>query len=255
MPTPSLSPLVTICERLHWQGAFDMVVQLLRATLPTGADFVIRNLNAVVRARRQVQAISVLLLFVTSSGVFLPLEVALNKIWGVRQDRSYLGNLAVSVMLAIGSALISLGLVVLGAAMEWLMPAPSGKMPWATLGVVLSRTTIETISVALMIGIFFAVYYLLPNAKVPVARVFPAAVFTAILTEAARVVFTLVLPALHFPEVYGPFALSATLLIWSFLGSLILLWSAAFFAYGYELDGVRRDRRPLARGPILRLET
>ena len=244
--------LVTVCDRvLQWHGAFQVVEQLLRANLPTGADFVIRNLNAVMRARGKVQAISVLLLFVTSSGVFLPLEVALNRVWGIRENRSYAGNLAVSVMLAVGSGLMALASVGLEAALETLVPATSG---WPALNQVLSRAMLETISIPLMAGIFFAIYYALPNGKVPAARVLPAAVSAALLAEAARAIFAWVLPVLHFPEVYGPFAISATLLIWSFLGSLILLWNAAFFAFGFELDGVRHNSRPLASGRVLRLE-
>jgi membrane protein len=245
--------LVTLCERLlQWHGAFEVVVQLLRANLPTGAEFVIRNLNAVMRARGQVQAVSVLLLFVTSSGVFLPLEVALNRVWGIRQNRSYLGNLAVSIMLAIGAGLMSLASVGLEARLEAAFPVASNR--WPALDAAFSRALLETVSLPLMIGIFFVVYYVLPNHKVPVARVLPAAVCAALLSEVARALFTLVLPALHFPEVYGPFAISATLLIWSFLGSLILLWNAAFFAFGFELDGVRRYAQGLTGGSILRLE-
>jgi len=245
--------LVTICERLlRWHGAFKVVEQLLRANLPTGADFVIRNLNAVMWTRGRVHIVSVLLLFATSSGVFLPLEVALNRVWGIRENRSYLGNLAVSVMLAIGSGLMALASVELEALLESVVPAGSGQ--WPALEAVLSRAMLETVSVPLMVGIFFTIYYALPNAKVPVARVLPAAVSAALLSELARAIFTGVLPALHFPEVYGPFAISATLLIWSFLGSLILLWNAAFFAYGFELDGGRRYSRPLPSGRVLRLE-
>ncbi len=245
--------LVTICDRLlQWHGAFQVVEQLLRANLPTGADFVIRNLNAVMRARGRVQIVSVLLLFVTSSGVFLPLEVALNRIWGIRENRSYPGNLAVSVMLAIGSGLMSLASVGLEAALESVVPA--GSSHWPALDAVLSRALLETVSVPLMVGIFFTIYYVLPNDKAPVARVLPAAVCAALLSEVARAIFAWVLPALHFPEVYGPFAISATLLIWSFLGSLIFLGTAAFFAFGFELHGMRHNIRPPSIGRILRLE-
>jgi len=245
--------LVTICDRLlRWHGAFQVVEQLLRANLPTGADFVVRNLNAVMRARGRVQAVSVLLLFVTSSGIFLPLEVALNRIWGIRHNRSYVGNLAVSVMLAIGSGLMALGSVGLEAGLDSLFPSASSH--WTTLNTLVSRAMLETVSVPLMIGVFFVIYYALPNGKVPVARVFPAAICAALLSEIARAAFTWLLPALHFPEVYGPFAISATLLIWSFLGSLILLWNAVFFAYGFELDGVRRHGQSFASGRVLRLE-
>ena len=247
--------LVTICHTwLHWQGAYDFVVALLRANLPTGADFVIRNLVVVMKARRPVQAASVLLLFITSSGVFLPLEVALNKIWGIRQDRSFLGNFAVSVMLAVGSGLIALASVVLGAVSTAGLPAALGHSPWPGLAAAAARATLETISIPMMVGIYFAIYCALPHGKIPVARALPAALSAALLTEGLRFAFAWVLPAFHFPEVYGPFALSATLLIWAFLGALVLLWGAAFFAFGHELgpgagaDSGRRSAR------ILRLE-
>lgn len=247
--------LITICRSwLRWQGAYDMIVALLHANLPAGADFVIRNLSVVARARRQVQVVSVLLLFVTSSGVFLPLEVALNKVWGIRRDRSYVGNLAVSVMLTIGVALMCFGSVALGTVMASMFPGALDRLPWPMLGTVLARASLETISVPLMIGIFFATYYALPHGKVPLERMFPAAVCAALITEAVRLGFVLILPWLHFPEVYGPFAISATLLIWAFLGSLILLWGASFFAYEHEFDARRRTDPLAARGRVLRLE-
>ena len=99
------------------------------------------------------------------------------------------------------------------------------------------RGPLETGSIPLLIGVYFAVYYdAWPNGKVPAGRALSAAVCAAVLTEAVRLLFTWLLPFLHFPEVYGPFAISATLLIWSFIGSLILLWGASFFATGYEAD-------------------
>lgn len=247
--------LITICHSwLHWQGAYDFMVELLRANLPTGAEFVIRNLVVVMRARRSVEAASVLLLFITSAGVFLPLEVALNKIWGIRRDRSYLGNLTVSVMLAVGSGMIAFGSVVLGAVTTAAVPTALGHSAWPGLSAAITRATLETVSLPSMVGIYFAIYYVLPNGRVPVGRAFPAAISAAVLTEAIRFIYTWLLPAFHFPEVYGPFALSATLLIWAFLSALVLLWGASFFAYGHELSPVTHTDPHLARGHILRLE-
>ena len=53
------------------------------------------------------------MLLITSTGIFLPLEVALNRVWGFRNNRSYLGNQLISLGLvfACGSlALLSVGL-------------------------------------------------------------------------------------------------------------------------------------------------
>lgn len=247
--------LLTVCHSwLRWQGAYDMVVDLLRANLPAGADFVVRNLAVVMRVRRQAEVASVLLLFLTSSGVFLPLEVALNRIWGIGRNRSYAGNLLVSLLLAVGSGLMVLAAVAFGAVIAAIVPR--SLLPASPLTLVLSRAALETISIPVMVGFYFMVYWILPNGKVPVARALPAALCAAILTEGARLMFTWLLPFLHFPEVYGPFAISATLLMWSFLGSLTLLWGASLFAYGHELEmAPRSSARDLGvPGPALNME-
>ena len=41
------------------------------------------------------------MLLITSTGVFLPLEVALNDVWGVKEKRNYLQNQLVSLGLAL----------------------------------------------------------------------------------------------------------------------------------------------------------
>lgn len=57
----------------------------------------IRNLNALVNARNRAQVLSLLILLVTSTGIFLPIEVALNRIWRFPDNRSYLGNQAIAL--------------------------------------------------------------------------------------------------------------------------------------------------------------
>src|SRR5215471_13059170 len=70
--------LLRVCRRwLHWEGAYQVILQLLRANLPAGGDFVIRNLMAMVGGRRRLEVISIVTLCFTSSGIFLPLEIAL----------------------------------------------------------------------------------------------------------------------------------------------------------------------------------
>jgi membrane protein len=79
---PFVLLLLTLIRRVFRSPAmYEVVVQLLRDYLPAGQDFVIRNLNALVNARHQAQVFSLLILLVTSTGIFMPLEVALNRIW------------------------------------------------------------------------------------------------------------------------------------------------------------------------------
>src|SRR4051812_18850196 len=95
---PFVVLLLTVTRRIfHSQVMYDVVVQLLRDYLPIGQDFIVRNLKALASAHARVQVFSIVMLLVTSTGIFLPLEVALNQVWGFKKNRSYLGNQIVAL--------------------------------------------------------------------------------------------------------------------------------------------------------------
>ena len=87
---PFVVVLLTVSRNLlHSPTMTDVILQLLRDYLPVGQEFVIRNLKALMNARHSAQLASLIMLMITSSGVFLPLEVALNRVWGFPKNRSY----------------------------------------------------------------------------------------------------------------------------------------------------------------------
>ena len=57
-------------------------------------------------------------------------------------------------------------------------------------------------------------------------QMLPAAVITGLVSEALKYVYLLALPRLNFQEVYGPFAISVSLMFWAFLVGLLLLLGA-----------------------------
>ena len=61
-----------------------------------------------VNSRQRVQVVSLVILLITSSGVFLPLEVALNRIWRFEKNSSYLGNQLISLGLAFACGVLAL---------------------------------------------------------------------------------------------------------------------------------------------------
>jgi len=226
--------LLAICRRwLHWDNAYLMVIQLLRVHLPTGSESIIYNLVAVVQGRPRLQLLSVFMLFFTTSGVFLPLEIALNKVWGFHRNRSFLKNQVVSMTLAVVSGLLALGFIL---AITPLQSFLTLSMGW-TLPQALVTKSLEAIleiaSVPLVVSLYFMIYYFLPNGKVPVGRVLPAALATGILTEVGRGIYSLTHPMVRFREVYGPFGVSVTLLFWAYAGALILLFGAHLSAHGF----------------------
>jgi uncharacterized BrkB/YihY/UPF0761 family membrane protein len=122
---PFVVLMMTIIRRVfHSRVMYEVVLQLLRDDLPAGQDFVIRNLNSMVNARQRVQVFSLIVLLVTSSGVFLPLEVALNRIWRFERNRSYLGNQLISLGLAFACGALALLSIALTARVRHRFRAP-----------------------------------------------------------------------------------------------------------------------------------
>jgi membrane protein len=223
---PFLLLLMTLIRYVfHSQVMYHVVENLLRDYIPTGQEFVIRNLNAMVGAQHRAQVFSLVMLLITSTGIFLPLEVALNRVWGFPENRSYLRNQLISLGLvfACGSlALLSVGLTAEN--VPFVKSALHGYGAWyVTLA---DFMMMKVFSILASIAIFFLVYWLLPNGKVPARGVLPAAVIMGLLSEALKYAYIYALPRLNFAEVYGPFAISVSLMFWAFLSGMLLLTGA-----------------------------
>jgi YihY family inner membrane protein len=226
--------LLTVCRRwLRWESAYTEILKLLRIYLPAGADSIIRNLSQLAQGRPRLQLISVIVLFFTSSGVFLPLEVALNRVWNIPRDRTFLKNQAMSFLLAVTAGLMAFLSILLATAAQWALTETLGRVLAPALVGVISRVLMETLSVPLAVTTCFVIYFFLPNGRVLVSQVLPAAMTGGILTELGKLIYMLSLPLFRFREVYGPFFVSATLLFWAYIAALILLFGAHLSAYGF----------------------
>ena len=231
---PFVVLLMTLFRRVfHSRLMYNVVLQLLRDYLPAGQDFVIRNLNALVSARHRVQLFSLVMLLITSTGVFVPLEVALNRVWGFPKNRSYLGNQLISLGLAFACGCLALLSVFLTAGnqqlLEFMFLGHSGNFVFRAAAFLVMKT----FAIAASFAIFFLIYWLLPNGRVPAQAVLPAAVMTGLASEVLKYAYILALPRLNFQEAYGPFSISVTLMIWAFLMGLLLLAGAYLSAFGH----------------------
>jgi len=223
---PFVLLLLTLIRRVfHSRLMYDVVVSLLRDYVPAGQDFVIRNLNALVDERQRAQVFSLVILLITSTGVFMPLEVALNRIWGFRNNRSYIGNQLISLGLTFASGSLALLSVWATAGnVTFLKTALHGHGAWFIQ--LVGFLSMKAFAITASIAIFFLIYWLLPNGKVPARAVLPAAVLMGLFSEALKYAYILALPWLNFAEVYGPFAISVSLMFWAFLTGMLLLTGA-----------------------------
>lgn len=223
---PFLLLLMTLIRRvIHSQVMYNVVENLVRDSLPIGQEFVIRNLNALVVSHQRAQVFSLVMLLIGSTGIFMPLEVALNRVWRFPNNRSYFGNqlMALGLAFACGSlTLLSVGLTAGNVAILKSVLHGYGNWYIQLMGFV----TMKIFSIGVSIAIFFLVYWVLPNGKVPAQAVLPAAVIMGLLSEALKYAYIFALPFLNFGEVYGPFAISVSLMFWAFLSGLLLLTGA-----------------------------
>lgn len=246
---PFVLLLLSFCRNvLRSRPALDAVLGMLRDYLPTGQDFIIRNLQSAVASFGKGEVVSVVLLLFTSSGILIPIQIALNRAWGApAKPRGMGGQLirdfkdqAMAFVIVLVCGLMGLASTSLVALSQRLI---SETFHSAKLIALLSAAAIKVLALPLTFALFFTLYFVLPHRRIPVRQALPAAVVAGLLWEASRVVcFGWVFPWLDFRGTYGPFYISVTLVTWAFVSSMILLLGANLSAQ--NLLTARRRRQP-----------
>ena len=233
---PFIVMMYTVAGRVfHSESMEDVVGNMVRYFLPTGQDFVVRNMSLVANARGGVKVAAVIMLLISSSGIFLPLEVALNQVWGVTKNRSYLRNQLVSTGLALIVCAMALASVAVTAFQHKLLTLIFfGHVDNGVFRFV-AQWLLQVSAGAFSVALFFFTYWILPNRRLPWRAVLPSALVTGILWELAKLLYMAALPWLDFRGVYGPFATSVGLMLWAFLTGLLLLAGAHSSATSYTL--------------------
>jgi YihY family inner membrane protein len=238
---PFIVMMLTISRLvLHSEVLWPVIGEVMSTFLPSNQEFIMRNMGIVAHPHKSTQIYSVVMLLISSTGVFLPLEVALNGVWGVKKNRSYLRNQAVSLGLAFAVGLLALTSVAVTAGQRQLLT-------WVFFGHVdnvvftfFEGGILRLCALVASILLFFLIYWVLPNRKVPMRAVLPTAIVIGVLWEVAKYIYVLVLPRLDFKAVYGPFYVSVGLMIWAFLSGLLLLAGAHFSATRFALSVARQ---------------
>jgi YihY family inner membrane protein len=226
---PFLVLLITIAHLTRSWPAEQMIYQLVAEYLPAGGLELKGDLWSLTR-HRGVQVFSLVILAISSSGVFLPLEVALNGVWGFAKNRSYLRNQLMSLALVASCAGLAYAAVVFAAAVKAALVDP---IHFVWLSSVLNFLVMKIFAVPMTILSFWLVFWWVPNGKVPLLQVFAPAFYTGLLAEVLKIVFTLILPLLDFQKAYGRiFWLPVTLLVWTYAGAMLLLFGASLSARG-----------------------
>lgn len=228
--------LYTLALRIfNSQSMVRVIDQMVNYYLPTHTfqhDWLTKNI--LVWAERSseggVQAFSLIMILISCTGIFLPLEVALNQAWGVTKSRNYLMNQTVAFSLAILMVLLGVGSIFLNLGAQQILTilffGNTQNFVYNSLSYIWLALSTGVASILF----FFSIYWVLPNRRVPWRPVLRTSIITGVVWLLARMVFVAVLPHLHLGDVYGPFYVSVGLLFWAYVSGLILFGGAQFSA-------------------------
>lgn len=200
----------------------------LESYLPMRPDFILLNLEGISRAYGRVGLVSILLLLWGSSGVFLPLEKALNRAWDVQQERTWLGRhllalemaVIAGVLILLSSSVVAMNVYIHPWVRRWSI------YPFTGLVEFIYHAFIICATFSLTLGMFVVLFARLPNRPMQIRQVLPSALLTAILWEGALSLFTLLLPVFNYRHVYGSIGVVVGLMTWAYISSAVMLFGA-----------------------------
>jgi membrane protein len=245
----ALVPLVTVMLAVFsvfpifasFQGALEKY--FLQSLVPDSiARPVLRALTQFAGKASQVGALGLVLLGATALAMMMTIDRTLNNLWRVRKPRP----LAQRVL--VYWAALTLAPLVLGVSLtmtSYALSASRGFVNTLPGGVSLLLNTLEFVLLAsAMAGLFHYV----PNTFVRWRHAWAGALFVAIAFEGAKRALAWYVEAVPmFTSVYGAFATLPILLLWIYLGWVIVLLGAVIAAYAPSLQ-MRVVRRPETPG-------
>jgi YihY family inner membrane protein len=220
-------------RRFELAGNLSVVLQRY---LPIRTDIIMQNLVGISRAYGRIGLLSFALLLWSSSGVFVPLEKAMNRAWDVREGRRWWQSrlLALEMAFMVGCltliATASVGVEILFRKRLDILLGPSLHFLVAILYHLL--TAVSSFAVALLA--FVVLFERLPNRPMHFRQAWPGALLTAVLWETARLLFTIFLPFFNYRQVYGSIGVMVSLMTWAYISSAVILFGAqvSYTLYG-----------------------
>lgn len=214
---PLLLVVVGLAQQLPaGRRASAALLLVLQELIPFDHKALSDSLSSLSRRARGLELASLLLIVWGSSGIFMPVEMALNRAWGGRLHRDFWK----SRLLAFAMTLVG-GLLALGSTLLTLV-ARGYSQEWPTL----AGYAVKASALSLSWLVFFLIYRLIPDAAVGSRVAARAAVWAGAGFEAAKHAFVWNLRRLNLTAFYGPLGFAVALILWAYVTSLVLVFGA-----------------------------
>jgi YihY family inner membrane protein len=219
-------------DAMHWSAGETVIRETLREYYPAGQSFLLRNLDASVEQRaNELSLATSLWILVGAAGIFIPLETALNTMWGAKEHRPYWKNQAVGFLLTMAGVGLAFGFVILTASLR--AGVQSLELSTFATGIA-SYLALKTSAFVVSVAAIFLLYRFLPNYPVKSRQVLPAAILAGFVAEGVRWIFLQALPLLDLRKDQGPYYVSVSFALLAYLEAFVLMGGAYIAARAPE---------------------
>lgn len=240
----SIFPLIVLLMSLMNTALLEPFNETLLDALtnffPVSQDWIVRNLSIYIEEIGIYQVVSIVLLAWAGSVSFFALEAALEAAYRVTHPRNFVGSQVRGTVLVLALGIVSLIAIVLlhviSSSAERLLPDVSPELVFT-----LSYYAVAGIAV---FCVLLCVFLWLPNHERRMGAIIPEALFATALLLIADLVFRWLAPDMGLEEVYGPFAISVTILLWGYTFGNIIVGSARLGANGFFFKSARIEYAP-----------
>ena len=218
------------------------ILGIVVSYLPQGQEQLSKVITGVIETKGAAAGLGSLSLLWVALGWFQAVDAKINPIWGVRKPRPLVKGLlfALAMSTAIGTVAVAsfAATAVAHLVVQLFGGDPAGTALW--------HGAISALSVLTVAAAFYLLYRFTPQREVQSADVWPAALVTALLWEASRLVLAFYIEKTAMVSLYGPVGAMMALLFWIYVASTIIL-------IGAELSyAIAKERRRL--GPEHEME-
>ena len=231
------------------------LMMFLSRYLPMQPDFILDNLLSISQSFGPVTLVSAFLLWWASSGVYFPIQKALDRAWGIEVSRPWWRGQLVAMQMAVMVGfllLLSIGLTV---ANIFYLPVLLSRLGLGELSGFVDFFVHAGVLLAgfgVTVTLFLLIYQRLPNRTLSFREALPSALFAAVFWEAARSIFILLIPHFNYRRIYGSIGVVVMLMTWSYISSLIMLLGAQLSPVIYRTM-TKHPELPYSEEPTARL--
>ncbi|HVR70844.1 MAG TPA: YihY/virulence factor BrkB family protein [Vicinamibacteria bacterium] len=237
---PLLLVVIALVQQLPGGRRVSTAVLLVVGELiPFEREALARSLQGLRRTAAGLEAVSLLLIIWGSSGIFMPVEMALGRAWGTR-PRPFLQSRLLAFAMTVAGGLLAIF------STAFTVAARSYQREWPLIAEYGARTS----ALSMTLLLFYMVYRVIPSPPVPARVALKAALWAGSAWEVAKYLFVANLARANLQAFYGPLAFSVALVLWAYVSSLVLVFGALMVPASSPIEmrraplraGLRRSR-------------